>query len=143
MRRTAATLVMTVAVATALSACGGGNAYCDTVKKDKSSLNSFGQKRTDADYAKYAKVFTDVAKVSPAGVKDDWRALADATKGIRSAQKAAGIPLEQMTDTAKVKALSTGELAALNKAYQTFNATTAQRTAVVKNVLQQCDIRLK
>ncbi|MBC7631474.1 hypothetical protein [Aeromicrobium sp.] len=143
MRRFAATLVMTIVVATALSACGGGSAYCDTVKKDKNSLNNFGQTRTDAAYTKYAKVFSDVAKVSPAGVKDDWTALADATKGIMAAQKASGIPLEQMTDTAKVKSLGETDLAALNKAYKTFNATTAQRTAVVKNVLQQCDIKLK
>jgi hypothetical protein len=70
-------------------------------------------------------------------------ALADVTKGVIAAQKAVGLTLEEMTDTAKVKKLSTAQLKQLNTAYQAFNATTTQRNAVVKNVKQECKITLK
>ena len=143
MRRTTATLVTTLVAATALSGCGGGSAYCDAVKKDQSSLNSFGKTKTEAAYTKYAAVFSSVAKVSPDAVKKDWTALAKATDDIIAAQKKAGVRLEDMADTTKVKDLSDAQLADLNTAYKAFNGTTTQRRAVVKNVLQECDITLK
>jgi hypothetical protein len=143
MSRTAAFLVTTIVGATVLSGCGGGSAYCDAVEKDKSSLNTFGEKRTDAAYARYATVFEGVAKVAPKTVKKDWTALADVTKGVIAAQKAVNLKLEEMTDTAKVKKLTEAQLKQLNTAYEAFNGTTAQRTAVVKNVKQECKITLK
>jgi hypothetical protein len=143
MKRTAAVLITTVVAITTLSGCGGGNPYCDAVKKNQDTLNTFGQKRTDAAYATYAKVFGDVAKEAPASIKKDWTALAKVTDGIIAAQKDAGIKLQDMSDTAKVKKLSQAQLTSINKAYKAFNATTKQRNAVVKNVLQECDIKLK
>ncbi len=143
MTRTAAFLVSTLACATLLSGCGGGSAYCDAVEKDKASLNSFGEKRTDAAYADYAKVFDGVAKVAPKAVKKDWQSLADVTEGVIAAQKSVDLKLEEMTDTAKVKKLDEEQLKKLNTAYEAFNGTTAQRTAVVKNVKQECKITLK
>ncbi|MEO6604291.1 MAG: hypothetical protein ABIN55_01635 [Aeromicrobium sp.] len=136
-------LVATIVGATVLSGCGGGNAYCDAVEKDKASLNAFGEKRTDAAYANYAKVFDGVAKVAPKAIKKDWKALADVTKGVIAAQKAVDLKLEQMTDTAKVKKLTDAQLKQLNSAYEAFNKTTEERTAVVKNVKQECKIQLK
>lgn len=143
MSRTAAFLASTLVCATVLSGCGGGSAYCDAVNKDKSSLNTFGEKRTDAAYADYAKVFEGVAKVAPKDIKKDWQSLADVTKGVIAAQKAVKLKLEEMTDTAKVKKLNEAQLKQLNTAYEAFNGTTAQRTAVVKNVKQECKITLK
>lgn len=143
MTRTAAFLVSTLVCATVLSGCGGGSAYCDAVEKDKASLNSFGEKRTDAAYAGYAKVLDGVAKVAPKTIKKDWTALADVTKGVIAAQKTVDLKLEEMTITAKVKKLSPAQLKQLNTAYEAFNATTAQRTSVVKNVKQECKITLK
>jgi hypothetical protein len=143
MSRTAAFLVTTIVGATVLSGCGGGSAYCDAVEKDKSSLNTFGEKRTDAAYARYAKVFEGVAKVAPKTVQKDWTTLADVTKGVIAAQEAVNLKLEEMTDTAKVKTLTEAQLKQLNTAYEAFNGTTAQRTAVVKNVKQECKITLK
>lgn len=143
MTRTAAFLVSTLACAAVLSGCGGGNAYCDAVEKDKATLNTFGEKRTDAAYADYAKVFDGVAKVAPKTVKKDWTALADVTEGVIAAQKSVDLKLEEMTDTAKVKKLTEAQLKELNTAYEAFNGTTEQRTAVVKNVKQECKITLK
>ncbi len=143
MKRTAAVLVTTIVAITTLSGCGGGDPYCDAVKKDKETLNTFGQKRTDAAYAKYAKAFSDVGKQAPASVKKDWMTLSSVTKGIIDAQKEVGVKLEDMTDTAKVKKLNQAQLKKLNDAYDAFNTTTKQRNAVVKNVLQECKIKLK
>lgn len=143
MTRTAALLISTIACATVLSGCGGESAYCKAVDKDKSSLNTFGQKRTDAAYAGYAKVFDGVAKVAPKAIQKDWTALADVTKGVIAVQKKVGVSLEEMSDTAKVKKLTEDQLKQLNTAYEAFNGTTAQRTAVVKNVKQECKITLK
>ena len=84
-----------------------------------------------------------IAKVSPTEVRKDWTALANATSGIVAAQKTAGIPLEDMTDKTKLAKVSPAKQDKLNVAYKAFNGTTAQRTAVVKNVLQECDIKLK
>lgn len=143
MKHSAALMIVTIAAATTLSGCGGGNAYCDAVDKGKTTLNTFGQKRTDAAYADYVKVFQGVAKVAPVSIRKDWTALADVTKGVITAQKNVGLSLEDMTNTTKVKKLNTAQLKMLNTAYQAFNGTTAQRTAVVKNVKQQCKITLK
>jgi hypothetical protein len=143
MKRTAVVLVTTIVGITTLAGCGGSDPYCDTVEKNKSTLNTFGQKRTNAAYAKYANAFAAVGKEAPASIKKDWTKLSTVTTGILDAQKKAGVKLEDMTDTAKVKKLNQAQLKQLNTAYQTFNATTKERNAVVKNVLQECDIKLK
>lgn len=144
MKRTAAVLVTTIVGITTLSGCGGGgDPYCDAVEKNKNTLNTFGQKRTNAAYATYAKVFADVGKDAPAAIKKDWTTLSTVTTGILDAQKKAGLKLEEMTDSAKVKKLSDAQLKELNTAYKTFNGTTKQRNAVVKNVKQKCKINLK
>ncbi len=79
----------------------------------------------------------------PRTIKKDWQSLADVTKGVIAAQKAVKLKLEEMSDSAKVKKLTEAQLKQLNTAYEAFNGTTAQRTAVVKNVKQECKITLK
>ena len=144
MKTTAAVLVTAIVGITTLSGCGGGgDPYCDAVEKNKSTLNTFGETRTNAAYTKYAKVFGDVGKKAPSSIKKDWTTLSTVTTGILAAQKKAGVKLEDMTDTAKVKKLSAAELKELNTAYKTFNETVDQRNAVVKNVKQECKINLK
>ena len=143
MQRTAATVVTVVLAMTTLAACGGQSAYCEAVEKNTKTLNAFGKTRTTEAYTGYAKTFRTVAKSAPTAVEDDWTALAKATDGVLAAQEEVGLGLEDMTDTAKVKELDSDELATLNKAYEAFNGTTDQRTAVVKNVKQECKITLK
>ena len=143
MKSTATVLVMAIVGITTLSGCGGGDPYCEAVDKIKNTLNTFGEKRTNAAYAKYAKVFGDVGKEAPASIKKDWTTLSTVTTGILDAQKKTGLKLEDMTDSEKVKKLSDAQLKELNAAYKTFNGTTKQRNAVVKNVKQECKINLK
>ena len=143
MKSTATVLVTAIVGITTLSGCGGGDPYCEAVDKNKNTLNTFGQKRTNAAYANYAKVFGDVGKQAPAAIKKDWTTLSTVTTGILDAHKKVGIKLEEMTDKAKVKKLSDAQREELNAAYTTFNETKAQRNAVVKNVKQECKINLK
>ncbi|MEV7396548.1 hypothetical protein [Aeromicrobium sp. NPDC092404] len=144
MKRTATVLVTTIVGITTLSACGGGgDPYCDAVDKNKSTLNSFGEQRTDAAYANYAKVLSSIGKDAPASIKKDWTKLSSVTTGVLDAQKKTGLKLEEMADTAKVKKLSDAQLKELNAAYKTFNETADERNAVVKNVKQECKINLK
>jgi hypothetical protein len=141
MKRAVAGMVIALAIAT-LTACSGDDPYCTTVEKNKKTLNSLGEKRTNAAYGSYARAFRSVAKVSPAAVKKDWTELAEVTAAVLNAQEKAGIKLEEMTDVAKVKKLNTQQLKTLNNAYEAFNKTTPQRRAVVKNVKQECEITL-
>lgn len=143
MKNAATVLVTTIVAITTLSGCGGGNPYCDAVEHNVSTLNTFGQKRTNAAYIKYAKVFADVGKEAPASIKKDWTALSAATTGILEVQNKAGIKLEDMADTAKLSKLDQAQLEQINAAYEKFNGTNKQRNAVVKNVQQECDIKLK
>lgn len=144
MKKTVAVLVTTFVASMTLAGCGGGDdPYCEAVEKNKASLDSFGQKRSNAAYTKYAAVLGSIAKTAPATVKKDWTALSKATTDIVDAQNTAGIALEDMSDEKALAAISADKREQLNVAYKAFNATTKQRDSVVKNVLQECDIKLK
>jgi hypothetical protein len=142
MMRAVAGVITTVVAITTLTACGD-DPYCTAVKDHESTLNSLGEKRTNAAYRSYARAFRSVAKVSPDAVKKDWTELAEVTASVLNAQNSVGISLEEMTDATKVKKLSTDQLKTLNNAYEAFNKTTPQRRAVVKNVKKECEITLK
>ncbi len=142
MKRAVVGVVTTVVAFGILSACGGDSAYCAAVKDKQTTLNSLGDKRTNAAYRSYASAFKSVAKVSPPTVKQDWTELAEVTASVLNAQKKVGVKLEEMSDQSKVKGLDTDQLKTLNNAYEAFNKTTPQRRAVVKNVKEECEITL-
>lgn len=142
MRRLICVMTLTVIAAITLSACGS-DPYCDKVEQNESTLNSFGNTKSDKAYAKYAKTLKGIAKVAPEDVKSDWQDLADVTSDVLEAQRDAGIKLEDTKDKKKLAKLSPDQLEELNKAYTAFNDTGDQRAAVVKNVKQQCEITLK
>ena len=135
-------VISAAAVIATLTGCAGESAYCTAVKDQEKTLNSLGEKRTNAAYRSYARAFRSVAKVSPESVKQDWTELAEVTASVLNAQDKADIKLEEMTDQDKVAKLGTAQLKSLNNAYEAFNKTTPQREAVVKNVKEECDIEL-
>ncbi|MGQ2911496.1 MULTISPECIES: hypothetical protein [unclassified Aeromicrobium] len=139
----AATAVAATLAGVLLAGCGGQSPYCGAVEKNADTLNSFGKTRTDAAYTSYSKTFKSIAKDAPAGVKDDWTTLAKVTDGVLAAQKKVGLPLEDMRDEKVVAELDDAQLKTLNDAYEAFNATADQRTAVVKNAKTECEITLK
>lgn len=137
-----ATAAAAALTAVLLAGCGGQSPYCEAIEKNADTLNSFGKTRTNAAYTGYAKAFSTVAKHAPASVKKDWAALAKVTDGVLDAQKDVGLSLEQMKDKAVVEKLEPAQLSTLNAAYQAFNDTSDQRTAVVKNAKTECQITL-
>lgn len=143
MKKAASVLITGVLAATVLAGCGGDSPYCAAVKDKQSSLESFGEKRTNAGFSAYTKVARAIASEAPGGVKKDWTALADATAGVLKAHRSVGIRLEQMSNTAKVAELSTAQLKTINDSYNAFNrATKTQGKAVVDNVVKECKITL-
>lgn len=143
MNKFVAALISTVVAGVVLAGCGGEDPYCVAIEENRASLDGFGQKRTDAAFGKNAKAVRSIATTAPDDVKDAWATLGEVTDGVVKAHKSADIALEDMADTAKVDGLDTDELAALNKAYDAFNDTAAERKAVVANVKSACEITLK
>ncbi len=143
MNKLVTALISTTVVGVMLSACGGEDPYCAAVTSGQKALNSFGEKRTDAGFASYAKAVTAITMTAPDAIKVDWAMLGSVTNGVLKAHEKVGIPLEDMTDPAKVEALSADDLKTLNTAYDAFNNTAAQRKAVVADVKSTCDITLK
>lgn len=139
----AATAVAAALAGVLLAGCGGQSSYCAALEKNADTLNSFGKTRTDAAYTSYSKTFKSIASDAPAGVKDDWTALAEVTDGVLAAQDEVGLSLEDMRDEEVVGELDEAQLKTLNDAYEAFNATSDQRTAVVKNAKTECEITLK
>lgn len=139
----AATAVAAALAGVLLAGCGGQSPYCAALEKNADTLNSFGKTRTDAAYTSYSKTFKSIAKDAPEGVKKDWTALAEVTDGVLAAQDEVGLSLEDMRDEEVVGELDEAQLKTLNDAYEAFNATSDQRTAVVKNAKTECEITLK
>jgi hypothetical protein len=143
MKRSAALVVGTIVIATTLSGCGGGNAYCDAAQKNKASLEGFGKTRTNAAFAKLDDVIRSMAKVSPTAVRKDWQAIGDGLEGVIAAQKKVNLRLEDVNAKSAAK-LTTAQQKSLNTAYTGFNAAVKDHGAVVvKNIKQECKIVIK
>lgn len=143
MRRMVALAVVMVCSICSLSGCmWGDDAYCGAVKKHRSVLDTFGKTRTNAAFSTYATAASDIEKVAPERIRPTWRTIAAATRGVLTAQKTAGITLEQSSDTTVTAKLTTAQRAALNRAYSTFNATSESRVKAVKDVGRHCGVSL-
>lgn len=139
-----AAIAAIVVVMGTVASCGGEpSPYCQEVEQDRATLDSFGAERSDTAFADYAAVLTSISKVAPAPIDEQWASLKRATEGVVTAHQDVGFALEDMGDEAARAALSADDITVLNKAYERFNSTTAQRKAVVADVLSACDIQLK
>lgn len=140
-RRAVAGAAAAIVASAVLAGCGTSE-YCQAVEDNKVALNSLGEKKSNAAYQQYATSFRTVAKVAPPEIAKDWSKLADVTTGVVTAQRRAGIALEDMLDEDKIVKVSTENLKLINDAYEAFNDTADERKAVVKNVQQECEISL-
>ncbi|MCW2768665.1 MAG: hypothetical protein JWR27_98 [Aeromicrobium sp.] len=141
MIRTVALLVTTSVAATVLAGCGGDSAYCAAVKEHESALKSYG-KRSNASFTSSTAATRDIGKVAPAEVKKQWSQITAATDGVLAAHRQAGISLQDMTDPAKLAGLDEADRATIQKSYDRFNQSRTPRKAVVKNIEDECEIRL-
>jgi hypothetical protein len=142
MRKTAALLVATIVACTTLAACGGDSDYCAAVKKDQPTLDTFGKKRTNADFAKYRRTTSSLASLAPQGAKKDWTALTTAINGVLDAQKAVGLKLEDVS-VSSVSKLPVEQAESLNQAYTSFNkAVRKHGKRVEADVKSECGVKL-
>lgn len=91
-------LVSAVFLATTLTACSGGNDYCESIK---SADNAFGDLNSP-DGKKIEKSFDEIhslAKKAPSDVKADWKILDGAITNFRDTLKDAGISLADLSKT--------------------------------------------
>ena len=116
-----------------LAGCSGGGPYCDAVDRGEESLKSFGQ-QTSAAYATYADVTTDIAKNAPADVKEQWQAVAKATRAVVAAHRKADVRIQDMKSEEKVNALSKADLERIQAANEAFNDTATQRRELAQHV---------
>jgi hypothetical protein len=139
--RTATGVAAAAILLATLAGCGQSE-YCKAVEDNQVALNSLGEKRTNAAYLSYARAFRAVANVAPATVRKDWTKLADVTSDVVTAQRQAGISLEDMLVDDKLTQVPPEKLKLLNTAYEAFNDTADERKAVVKNAKDECGIAL-
>jgi len=136
------TLLLTVVLGLgALGGCSGGGPYCEAVDRGRDTLATFGE-RTDEAYAAYAEVTADIAAVAPSDVRQEWKAIAKATRRVVKAQKKAGVRLQDMDDDEVVNALTQADIDRLDAAYEAFNDTKTQRKDMVRHVHDECGIDL-
>jgi hypothetical protein len=139
-RRSTLLLSAVLAVGT-LTGCSGGGPYCDAVDAAKEPLTTFGQ-RNDGAFASYADATTKIAKVAPADVQKEWKAIARATRKVVAAHRKAEVPMQDMKDEVTVNSLSQDDLDRIQTAYEEFNDTAIQRRDMVQDVHDECGIDL-
>jgi len=124
-----------------LTGCSGGGPYCDAVDDGRDALTTFGQ-QSDAAFATYADVTTQVAHAAPDDIAEEWTDIAKATKKVVIAHRKADFALEDMKVEEKVNALSQQDIDQITAAHEAFNDTKTQREDVVEHVNDACGIDL-
>jgi hypothetical protein len=142
-RRIAAVLVTVVTATTLLAGCGGDSPYCASVKEHRAQLDSFGEKPSTKAYTRYSRAVHEIRQEAAAEIKPDWTALDKALRAVLTAQKKAGITLEEMANADKLAQLDSDDLTTLNTAYSAFGKTVPQRKAIVADIKSTCDITLE
>lgn len=124
-----------------LTGCSGGGPYCDAARDGEDSLTTFGE-LNNAAFTSYAEVTTDIAKVAPADVEKEWKAVAKATRRVLAAHEKADIRIQEMTDEVAVNALSQEDLDRIQVANEAFNDTATQRRDLAQHLHDECGIDL-
>ncbi|MCW2841694.1 MAG: hypothetical protein JWR55_3177 [Aeromicrobium sp.] len=143
MNRTAAGVLTGVVALAVLSGCGGEDPYCAAVTENKTALDGFGTRGTQADFTAETKAVRSVTTAAHDDIKDDWSAVGAAMARVAKALKAADVSIEDLDDAEVRRDMSQEHLDEIRASYEAFNQTSKQRTAVVEDVLQKCEITLK
>lgn len=143
MKKAAALTVTMALAAVTLAGCGGDSEYCASVKENVAVLDSFGKKKTDSAFQKYRRTTNTIAKLAPAPVDKDWKALGKSLIDVRDAQKTAGLTMQKTTAEA-VAGLSTLQSTGLSSAYEDFTEAVADHGTKIKDqVKDECGVTLK
>jgi hypothetical protein len=143
MNKTVQLLVTGVVAASVLAGCGGDDPYCAAVKEQKTSLDSFGAKKTDKGLKREAEAVRIIATEAPDKAKKNWSTVGAALDDVLAALKSADTTLQAMADPQTVRDMDQDDVDRIRKAYDVFNETSVQRAALVKDIASTCDITLK
>jgi len=143
MRKTVQLLVTGVVAASVLAGCGGDDPYCAAVKEQKTSLDSFGTKKTDKGLKAEAEAVRIIATEAPDTSKKNWSKVGAALDDVLEALKSGDTTLQAMADPETVREMPQDDVDRIRKAYDVFNQTSTQRAALVKDIASTCDIALK
>lgn len=124
-----------------LTGCSGGGPYCDAARDGEDSLKDFGRVNSAA-FVSSAKVTTAIAKEAPEDVREEWKAVAKATRGVVAAHRKADVRLQDMTKESTVNALSQDDLDRIQAANEAFNDTATQRRDLAQHLHDECGIDL-
>ena len=122
----------------ALSGCGQSE-YCQAVEDNLEVIKSTGEKTTTAAYTAHLRAFRAVARVAPPRSHDDWNKMVDVTSGVLAAHKKIGLTMEEV-QAGKLANASPEDGEILSKAYEAFNNTPSERTAVYEDVREECGL---
>jgi hypothetical protein len=143
MRNTVQLLVTGVVAAAVLAGCGGDDPYCAAVKEQKTSLDSFGTKKTDKGLKAEAEAVRIIATEAPDTSKKNWSTVGAALDDVLKALKSGDTTLQAMADPETIREMPQDDVDRIRKAYAVFNETSVQRAALVKDIASTCDIALK
>ncbi|MFY0406674.1 hypothetical protein [Solicola sp. PLA-1-18] len=141
MRKTPVAIAGSALVTLVLTACGGGNAYCDEIKAAENDIGGISnpQDLTLGDFEKAADRFDDIAEEAPDSVTKEWQNTADTLDKLTEAFEDAGAESSsKLTDVvadpkfAQAAQSLSGDLTAVNTDMQKVNT----------NVKEECDIDL-
>jgi hypothetical protein len=143
MNRTTAGILTGVVALAVLAGCGGEDPYCAAVTENKAALDGFGTKGTQKALTAETKAVRSVTTAAHDDIKDDWSAIGAAMERVAKALKAADVSIEDLNDAEVRRDMAQDDLDEIRASYEAFNKTSKQRTAVVEDVLQRCEITLR
>ncbi|MDO9379567.1 MAG: hypothetical protein Q7T56_12025 [Nocardioidaceae bacterium] len=141
MRKAPVALVGSALTTLLLTACGGGNAYCDQIKASQDDIGNISsvQDVTVGDLETAADRFDDIAEEAPDDVKSEWEKTASTLDKMTEAFDDAGAE----SSSKLVEAAADPKFAEAAQAISgDLTALTTDMQSITTNVQDECDIDL-
>ena len=144
-RRIRAGLAGVLLVAPLLTACGGGDGYCDTVKSHQSEIGSAIRNGDPTGALQLESAFEDLQDAAPDDVQDEYQLLVTRITALRAALGDAGVDPSSYDPQHPPSGLPPAERAAIRRAAAALAAPdVAQALASVQQeVLDVCHTPLE
>lgn len=91
LRRSPAVVAGVVLLATVLTACGGGDGYCDRVESHQAEIGSAIRNGDPTGALQLLSAFQDLEAAAPDDTKEDYQLLVTRITGLRDALHDAGV----------------------------------------------------
>ena len=144
-RRTRAGLAGAVLLAPLLTACGGHDSYCDTVKDHQAEIGSALRNGDRTGALQLLPAFQDLQAAAPDDVQDDFQLLVTRITALRNALDDAGVDASSYDPRHPPAGLTPAERARISGAAAELAAPDAVQAlgSVQQEVLDVCHIPLE